>query len=430
MSKVLVVAARGLQAGMLGAYGNMWIDTPALDALAAEGVVADQHFADAADPAGARRAWRSGLYRLPPLTPPPTDEPDLIAHLRGQGIHTCLVVDGSRPAPPEFALGWDEAIVVPPSAGTPPLERTLIAATEALERLVERDGWLLWLDLATPLPPWDAPEAFQAPYFRDEAPEEETDEDEDEEDEEIAEEEEPPLTPLTHPVTGEIDAEDDLLYLRMQSSYAAAVSYLDAGVGQLLEALRAGGLLDEVAVVFTSDQGQAIGERGVVGDVRPWPHEEIVHVPLIVRLPQAEQAGRRLESLTQHVDLAPTLAHLLGTPLPATHGNSLLPLLRGETDLLRPYAVAGREVGGAIEWVLRTPEWAFLLPGDGSPRTPQLYVKPDDRWEVNNVLHHHDELAAGLERTLRGFVEATRRAGALQAPELPKESEPEHGEAG
>jgi hypothetical protein len=49
----------------------------------------------------------------------------------------------------------------------------------------------------------------------------------------------------------------------------------------------------------------------------------------------------------------------------------------------------------------------------------ELYVKPDDRWEVNNVRQHHLELAERLEQTLRGFVEATRHPGPLRPPELP-----------
>src|ERR671934_262335 len=53
--RVLVIVARGLQLGYLGCYGNTWVETPAIDALAARGVVCDQHFADAADPEGARR---------------------------------------------------------------------------------------------------------------------------------------------------------------------------------------------------------------------------------------------------------------------------------------------------------------------------------------------------------------------------------------
>ena len=65
--KVLVLAARGLQAAYVGCYGNPWIATPNLDALAAEGVVFDRHFADRADAAG---AWLD-LARRPPSSAGP-----------------------------------------------------------------------------------------------------------------------------------------------------------------------------------------------------------------------------------------------------------------------------------------------------------------------------------------------------------------------
>jgi arylsulfatase A-like enzyme len=406
--KALVIVARGLQLGALGCYGNPWIDTPALDGLAAEGIVFDQHFADRADPAGARRAWRSGRYHLPiPGTvSDAAPEPDLLAALRAQGIHTCLIVDDSRPAPAEFAAGWDEVEHVTATEQTTPLEATLEAAGAALERLEKRDNWLVWIDLATPLPPWDVPEEFQAPYFTEEPAEEE----EEEADEEEVEEREP-LTPLTEITPGPIDPDDDLLYLSLQTSYAAAVTYLDAGVGQLLEAL--GGLEggDELLILFTTDVGQNLGEHGIVGPVRAWPHDEVIHLPLIVRLPGGAEAGRRVAALTQTVDLPATLAEWFQTPLPGTHGLSLLPLVRGETEAIHPYACSGLQVGEAIEYALRTGEWAFLLPvqaGVGEEtRAPQLYVKPDDRWEINNVLQHHLELAEQLERTLRDFVTAS-----------------------
>src|SRR5437879_1798920 len=63
--KVLVIVARGLQAGALGCYGNRWARTPALDSLAATGALFDQHFADFPSPEGARRAWRTGCYVFP-----------------------------------------------------------------------------------------------------------------------------------------------------------------------------------------------------------------------------------------------------------------------------------------------------------------------------------------------------------------------------
>ena len=99
----------------------------------------------------------------------------------------------------------------------------------------------------------------------------------------------------------------------------------------------------------------------------------------------------------------------------------MLPLLRGETESIRTHACSQLKIGDSCEWALRTPHWALLLPISASSAglpAAELYVKPDDRWEVNNVRQHHLELAERLEQTLRSFVEATRRPGPLLPPQL------------
>jgi arylsulfatase A-like enzyme len=256
------------------------------------------------------------------------------------------------------------------------------------------------------------PDEFLEIYFRGER----SDEEEEEEGEsELSE-------PLTNPPTGPLDDPDDSLFLRIQGSYAAAVTYLDDGLGVLLEAMRETGLLDHFWLMVTSDHGQALGEHGIVGSYRPWLHDELIHLPLLVRPPDAAEAGRRVAALTQSVDLMPTLLDVFGLPIPPVHGRSLLPLLHANGAPLRGYACSGLRAGEAVEWALRTPEWAYLLPvhgaADDPARLPRLYVKPDDRWEVNNVLQHHLELGEHLEQVLRGFVEASRRPGLLEPPVL------------
>jgi arylsulfatase A-like enzyme len=433
--KVLVVVARGLQAGALSCYGNAWIESPNLDFLASEGVVFDQHLADAVDADAVRRVWRTGRYHLPGSSE--IEAADLIAALRARNVFTCLIRDTSPekgdaahlytnelrplfPATTAFEESWDQVVRVappPPDSEDTPLVLALEAARIALRKLAGRTDWLLWLEVATPLPPWDVPEGFREPYFTaPEATEESADETEDDE----AEEEVEILEPITGVAPGEIDPGDDTLFLRLQSSYAAAVTYLDAGIGQLLEDL--GEAADDVLLVVTTDGGQQLGEHGVVGPVRPWLHEEVVHLPLIVRLPGGAEAGRRIASLTQPVDLAPTLADVFETSLPSAQGHSLVPLMQGDAEQVRDYAVAGHRLGKYAEWYLRTREWAFLLPEADEeaqpPRTPQLYVKPDDRWEVNNVVQHQPELIERMERTLRAFVQATRQSGPLHVPPL------------
>src|SRR5262245_902665 len=197
--RTLVISVRGFHLGYLGCYGNEWISTPALDRLAADGIVFDQHIADVPEASAAWRAWRSGRNQLPTLDPkdttqeadtlPPSGNPDLIEELRRHGVRTVLVADGSRPLPEEFSAGWDHVEVVRFLAGEATfLEQTLEAARAALTQLAGLDRWLLWVDLATLLPPWDVPAEFSDPYFQEGEDEEKLDEEE-----EDLEEEEPEL---------------------------------------------------------------------------------------------------------------------------------------------------------------------------------------------------------------------------------------------
>jgi arylsulfatase A-like enzyme len=130
-----------------------------------------------------------------------------------------------------------------------------------------------------------------------------------------------------------------------------------------------------------------------------------------MRLPQAEEAGLRIDALTQPADVVPTLIDYLELPSPPLAGRSLRPLIRHAVREVRPHVCSGERIGDSVEWALRTPQWAYLLPtavteGD-PPRLPRLYVKPDDRWEVNDVAAHHPELVEQLDRTLRTFIEAS-----------------------
>src|SRR5262249_31587134 len=147
--------------------------------------------------------------------------------------------------------------------------------------------------------------------------------------------------------------------------------------------------------------------------------EELSHLPLVVRLPRRAEAGRRVAALTQPCDLLPTLLEGFGLTSPALHGKSLWPLMTGQTESVRAYACAGAGLSGGewLDWALRTPDWGLLvsrrLSGDFPDRS-RLFVKPEDRWEVNDVAQHHLELVEHMIRALDAFVEAARRAGPFE----------------
>lgn len=399
--KTVVFVLGGCPAGWLGGYGNEWAAGPNLDRLAADGVVFDRHVADNPDPAAARRAWRAGRHQYRP-TPPPAGggvAPDLLSILAARGVHTALV-RANRPAhdaPPDFYAGWGEVFDARPDpAGSRSAELTE-ALPGVLDRLSRLPDWLLWVETDRLLPPWEVPQDVFEVYV-----------------EELFEDADQPadveaLTPWTDPPVGRIDRDDVAAWELLHRTFAAAVTTFDADLGRVFDLLRDRGLDRDAAWVLTADYGFPLGEHGVVGPARPWLHEEAVHVPLVVRLPAAAGAGRRVAALTQPADLMPTLLGLYGVePPPGLDGHDLRPLWDWEAQAVRPHAVSGWTVGSAAEWAIRTPEWALLVPAaphpDDGPRPPMLFEKPEDRWEVNDLRPRHLELAEELEATLRQAI--------------------------
>jgi arylsulfatase A-like enzyme len=302
--------------------------------------------------------------------------------------------------------------------------RTVRAAIDWLGRLGPEPGpFLLWLDLFAPHGPWDPPQPYRDQYATAEPDEFEVDEEGDiaEEDaggEDLDLEEAPVLIDVPPGAVG--DVLDEVELLRLRRTYAGCVTLLDRWVGELMAALRAAGRLDDTLVIFTSDQGEPLGEHGFVRRFRPWLYEELIHTPLILRLPGGAHGGTRHRAIVQAVDLLPTILSALGLPpSESAHGHDLLPLIRGEQTKLRDYACLGMDVE---EFALRTHHWHLILPiepdPDDPPRTVELYRKPEDRWDQNDVASQHPDVAEHLELTLRRFAAAVRHGALADVPPL------------
>jgi arylsulfatase A-like enzyme len=411
---VIVFALSDCPVAALGPYGNEWIGTPHLDRLAAEGIVFDFHVSDCPDPAAARRAWRTGRHQFPAPTPP---TPDLLTRLTAAGVRTVLVRHGreSSSGYPDFYVGWSERFDARPDPADPaPADALLRTLPTVLDRLAGSERWLLWIEIDRLTPPWFIPSGVFAAYvedlLEDDDPEheaiEETTEDEEVESENGNDvEPDAGIEPWADPQTGWFDVDDSASWELLHRSFAAAVTALDADLGRVFDLLRARGL-DRAAWVLTADRGQPLGEHGLIGPHRPWLHEELVHVPLIIRLPGAGESGRRVAALTQPADLMPTLAAWFGVDGPGTDdGFDLTPLIQGRAAAVREFARTGLAIGPAVELAIRTPQWAYLLPvhphPDDDARQPVLFAKPDDRWEVNDLRPRNLETADDLDRQLR-----------------------------
>jgi arylsulfatase A-like enzyme len=139
-----------------------------------------------------------------------------------------------------------------------------------------------------------------------------------------------PLAHLTHIWVGRVftgkhvPGEDELRYVRRL--YRGELQVVDRAVGELVEALRASGRLDDAIVVLVGIHGEEIFEHGGAGHGRNL-YEESIRVPLIIRAPKLLAPGK-VTAPVDLLDLAPTLADLVGAPAPdGWQGESLVPVI-------------------------------------------------------------------------------------------------------
>ena len=143
--------------------------------------------------------------------------------------------------------------------------------------------------------------------------------------------------------------------------YAACVSYIDAQVGLLMQTLADCGVADDTIICFWGDHGWHLGEHGHWGKLTNY--EDAARAPLIISAPGVA-GGRRVASLTEFLDVYPTLCELAALPVPAhAQGKSLVPLMRGEDVILHQAALTqmsqGRGKNGTMGWSIRTPRYRY-----------------------------------------------------------------------
>ncbi|AMV37949.1 Arylsulfatase [Planctomyces sp. SH-PL62] len=377
---------------------------------------------------------------------------DDVVWIRGQGYDPFIPADDPRVKgvrledepglrlPPEdeddpdsaerWRTRWEQFLRNRKAMGTDREENTGVARTvKAAVDWLERRGddpepSLLWLDLFSPHGPWDLPDPYRDQYATIEPDEFESDDEGDllddstDDEPEIDVEDVPVLIDVPAGAVGDVIGEAELY--RLRRTYAGAVTLVDRWLGELFDALERTGRDQDTLLIFTSDQGEPLGEHGFVRRFRPWLYEELIHTPLIIRLPGGKHGGIRHQAIVQTVDILPTLLGFFGVrppdDAPPIHGRDLLPLIRGEQTKIRDYACMGMDVE---EFAIRTHVWHMILPlvdDPEEPRRPELYRKPEDRWDQNNVIEQHVEVAEHLELTLRRFVEALPREGLDELP--------------
>lgn len=196
---------------------------------------------------------------------------------------------------------------------------------------------------------------------------------------------------------------------RTLASYLAVITFVDHEVGRVLDVLRETGTYDDTIIVFTSDHGQMVGARGIIGLGLCLSYEDVYNIPLILRAPGMTDGRLDSDTLVSMVDIAPTLVDLVGLePLPDCQGRSLRPVLERTADAdewREAYAEFYSQRFFYTQRLVWRDNWKFVFSPGG---IDELYNLADDPHERNNLAGnpaHRDMLIDMTKRMWRKMRE-------------------------
>ncbi len=424
----------------LGCMGKKPVKTPCLDELASNGILFCEAYAEGLPTGPERIVHMTGKFTLPfrawePLSP---QDVTLAEYLHANGYRTALMSDNYHMFKPDynFHRGFDEwrwirgqesdryvsanrgedpwrylpARTKQIPAGrkhggredfTAPLRqylrnvadrgddesnyfpaRTIGEATRWLEDNQDAEKFLLWIELFDPHEPWDPPEdyyrVYRNPSYRGPRI----------------------IAPWFHSIMAE-DFEPEELE-DVKALYAGEVSLVDHWVGELVEKIRRLGLSSDTAVVFTSDHGTMLGERGCVTKepaMRNTLSQFIANVPLIIHHPDGPK-GLRVDESVWSPDFMPTCCRILGLdPPPTAHGRSFWDLVEEKGSGAREYVIAGFRRKN-YHYVVDG-NWRFVSSGGAWP--DELYRKQGDPDELHDVSREYPDVCRAMRSRLQEF---------------------------
>lgn len=198
-----------------------------------------------------------------------------------------------------------------------------------------------------------------------------------------------------------------------EPTYDGEIVTTDALVGELLDSLRASGIYDDALIILLSDHGEGLGDHGEQ-EHGVLLYREALQVPLIVKLPRNERRGTRIDDVVQLIDVLPTIAAVTGAIAPHTDGRSLLDApshraVHGETLYPRLH-LGWSELRSLIEWP------HHLIDG---PK-PELYDLERDSRETHDLRETERRVYAKLRNDIAAAPSAPTNAQRIDPEEARK----------
>ncbi len=428
----------------LGCYGKQYIHSPNIDRLARQGRRFTHHYVQAPTCGASRYAMLTGRYgpsgngaliqRGKKLgTHPEAAPPSLPHYFRQHGYKTVSVgkvshypgghggSDWDDEDQPEMPLSWDAALcptgpwkhprgimhglargnireqpstmdVFESETGPDTIYPDGIIVAEALRQLQQLgqsdQPFFLAVGIIRPHLPFGAPSRYMRHYENAELP------------------------PIPHPTRpdkaagpttwhasgefmkyhrwGRDPNTDEEFATRVRKHYAACVSFADAQVGKLIDALQSIGKSDNTIVLIWGDHGWHLGEHAVWG--KHTLFEESLHSPLVIRTPTMARPGEPADGVVETIDIMPTLCELASLPAPDfVDGTSLVPMLND------PESPGHPAVSYAAATTLRTSRYRLISHKNGHLELYDFSISPPG---AVNVAQRSPEIAAELKQEL------------------------------
>jgi arylsulfatase A-like enzyme len=457
---VIWIVADTFRRDHLGAYGNGDIRTPALDALAARSVRFDAHYAAGFPTMPTRADHFTGQWTISFMGWERFDDDvtTLAQMLAEAGVHTAAVVDTPFYWRHDFNYdrGFQTFFTVQGQEGSPTrvqrighhesrdtvawwrkesdhnVAQTMIRAGDWLERHY-KEQFFLYVDTWDPHEPWDAPSYYTELYMPDYDGE------------------------VVQPIYARWQDESGFTeetVKKAHATYCGEVTMVDAWVGHLLRKVENMGLVENTAVIFSTDHGFYFGEHGGLfgkmtfakrpngqlyrhGDTdSQWEHsplyEELVRLPLLISAP-GNEAGA-YSGLSSAIDVMPTVLELFDQPAPErVAGRSLLPAMSDPNAAGREFVVStipfanpgdrvrsvdnvSRLLTTGLVTTVTAGDWSLLYSVD--PGRSELYHLPSDPKQETDLIGDKSDVARELHQRLVRFMRETGLAESLLRPRL------------
>ncbi|MBW1995403.1 MAG: sulfatase, partial [Deltaproteobacteria bacterium] len=405
----------------LGCYGNSWIETPNLDKLASESVLFENAYCEGLPTLPVRTALFTGNYTLTnrfwqQLTPQDVSMAEILDEYNylcamvtdtyhmfkpnmnfHRGFHVWRFIRGQecdvyRSGPHGKNLN---DYIKPEMLGTRYIRNLDQYLRNIRDREKEEDyfvakvmreavQWIendretgrpffLYVDCFDPHEPWDPPEPFASKYTDPgyKGPK------------------------IIQPKFGPSDwmTEEELKNTR--ALYAGEVSFVDKWIGYLLDDIKNRGLMDESLIIFLSDHGHPHGDHGKILKATDQLYSELLRIPLMIRFPEAKNAGKRINCIVSVVDILPTVFDILGyrREIELMQGKSMLPLITGKTEKIHDYVTMG--FFDSEDRCIRDERWSYIRRPEG--RRCELYDLIEDPKESKNLIDQYPEKAKEMD---------------------------------